>query len=124
MWVCMYSYCISPTGSCGGVYPIRTHGAISLPLVPDGYASWLSCHWVVEAGRGQEVELRLEESHLEDGYDTLRVCDGPVCLSHNVLAHVTGRCNINVCMYVYVYIQYIYACFVNYFILTSSTGGI
>ena len=66
---------------------------------------------MVEAGRGQEVELRLEESHLEDGYDSLLVCDGPVCLSHNVLARVTGRCNITVCIYYCLYIFiYIYVC--------------
>ena len=94
----MYSLCNSPTGSCGGVYPIRTHGTISSPLLPDGYASWLRCHWVVEAKLGQEIELRLEESHLEEDYDILTVCNGPVCLSSNILVKVTGGCGIMVCL--------------------------
>lgn len=57
----------------------------------EGYsASWLRCHWLVEAQSGQEVELQLEESHLEEEYDMLVVCDGPLCLPGNILAHVTG----------------------------------
>ena len=94
----MHSLYNSTTGSCGGVYPIRTHGTISFPVLPDGYASWLRCHWVVEAKVGQEIELHLEGSHLEKDYDTLLVCDGPVCLSHNILAHVTGGYGVMVCL--------------------------
>ena len=103
--MCVYiHYTIRPcTGSCGGIYPIRAHGAISSPFLTNGYASWLSCRWVFEAEHGQEIELHFEESNLEEDYDTLVVCDGPVCHSRNILIQVTGGCGVTVCLYACVF---------------------